>query len=61
MDRLFSFLLRNKSVFSFKNRSRTNGKRAFLLYNYQVDNYIKEMHVFHLCPNMISFGGIQRF
>ena len=23
MDRLFSFLLRNKSVFSFKNRSRT--------------------------------------
>ena len=24
-------------------------------------NSIKEMHVFHLCPNMISFGGIQRF
>ena len=26
-----------------------------------LDKYIKEMHVFHLCPNMISFGGIQRF
>ena len=28
---------------------------------YYLDIYVKEMHVFHLCPNMISFGGIQRF
>ena len=42
--------LNSKNIISVKNETRLI-----------LDNYIKEMHVFHLCPNMISFGGIQRF
>ena len=52
MDRFFSFLSRNKSVFSFKNRSRTGKTEDFSSPGscHTYDNFVSKPRIF-FAPN----------